>query len=115
VPRINGGKFSNPQGLQSNGNYLIYFGANQAVYRPEAGSNRGLDLELAYDRCPGDVNRQNTQLPTGFRPNGLIPHRDQDGLAFVFVYSKIIDPFSEAGVLLGWPARGSEKAIELTR
>jgi len=76
----NGGKFRNPRGLQSNGNYLIYFGANQAVYRAEAGSNRGLDLELAYDWSPGDVNRQNSQLITGFRCNGLISQRDQDGL-----------------------------------
>jgi len=34
-------------------------------------------------------------------------------LAFAFVYSKISDPFSEAAVLLGLPALGSEKAIEL--
>lgn len=109
----NAGRFTNAQNIESRGNYLIYFGANQAVYRPEAGSNQGLDLLLAYDWSPGDLNRQNTQLTTGFRYNGLIPHRDQDGLAFAFIYSKISDPFSEAGVLEGLPALGSEKAIEV--
>ncbi len=87
--------------------------ANQAVYRPAAGSNRGLDLDFGYDWSPGDVNRQNTQLTAGFRYNGLIPHRDQDSLAFGVVYSKISDQFSVAGTLLGLPALGSERAIEL--
>jgi porin len=109
----NAGKFANAQGVESSGNYLIYFGVNQAVYRPDAGSNRGLDVLTAYDWSPGELNRQNTQLTTGFRYNGLIPHRDQDGLAFAFVYSKISDPFSAAGVLLGLPALGSEKALEV--
>jgi porin len=109
----NAGKFTNAQGIESSGNYLIYFGANQAVYRPEAGSNQGLDLLLGYDWSPGELNLQNTQLTAGFRYNGLIPHRDRDGLAFAFIYSKISDSFSEAGVLLGSPALGSEKAIEL--
>lgn len=110
----NGGRFLNPvSNTYSPGNYLIYGMANQAVYRPAAGSNRGLDLDFGYDWSPGEVNRQNTQLTAGFRYNGLIPHRDQDSLAFGVVYSKISDQFSLAGTLLGLPALGSERAIEL--
>jgi porin len=95
------------------GNYLIYIMANQAVYRPTPGSNRGLDLDFGFDWSPSDVNRQNSQLTAGFRYNGLIPHRDHDGLAFGVVYNKISDQFSFAGTLLGMPALGSEEAIEL--
>jgi porin len=86
---------------------------NQAVYRPTPGSNRGLDLDFGFDWSPSDVNRQNSQLTAGFRYTGLIPQRDHDGLAFGVVYSKISDQFSFAGTLLGMPAFGSEKAIEL--
>jgi len=110
----NAGEFFDPiTNRNSPGNYLIYIAANQAVYRPSAGSNRGLDLDFGYDWSPSDVNRQNSQLTAGFRYNGLIPGRDQDGLAFGFVYSKISDEFSRAGTLLGMPPLGSEKAVEL--
>jgi len=110
----NGGKFHNPITNQdNNGNYLIYFMANQAVYRPFAGSNRGLDLDFALDWSPTDLNQEYEQITGGLRYNGIIPHRDQDGLAFGVVYSKISDQFSSGGTLLGLPSLGSEKAIEL--
>lgn len=110
----NDGKFFDPiSNTSSHGNYLIYFMANQAVYRASPGSNRGLDLDFGYDWSPSDVNRQNSQLTAGFRYNGLLPHRDQDSLAFGLVYSKISDQFSLAGTLQGLPALSSERAIEL--
>ena len=110
----NGGKFLDPiTDKYSPGNYLIYVMANQAVYRASPGSNRGLDLDFGFDWSPDDVNRLNSQLTAGFRYNGLIPGRDHDGLAFAVVYSKISDQFSLAGILLGEPALGAEKAIEV--
>jgi porin len=110
----NGGKFLDPiTNRYSSGNYLIYVMANQAVYRPEPGTNRGLDLDFAFDWSPSDVNRQNSQVTAGFRYTGLIPHREHDSLAFGVVYSKISDQFSLAGMFSGMPALGSEKAIEL--
>src|SRR5262249_19519869 len=109
----NGGKFTDAAGVRSSGNYLIYGAINQALYRPEAGSDRGLDATIGFDWSPPDVDRQNTQITAGVRYNGLIPVRPQDGVAFAVVYSKISDPFRLAEASVGLPLLGSEKAIEL--
>jgi porin len=109
----NGGKFTNAAGTQSKGNYLIYGMANQALYRSDAGSNRGLDATIGFDWSPGDLNKENSQITAGARYNGPIPSRPQDGVAFGFVYTKISDPFQSIGLPFGTPPLGSEKAIEL--
>jgi porin len=109
----NAGKFTNADGIQSHGNDLIYGMANQALYRTDAGSNRGLDGMFAFDWSPGDVNRENSQIMAGARYNGPIPSRPQDAVAFGFVYTHIGDPFQSVGILPGTPLLGSEKAIEL--
>jgi len=50
------GTFQDPvTHVKSNGNYLLYFMANQAVFRQKVGSNRGLDLDFAVDWSP-DIN-----------------------------------------------------------
>jgi len=108
----NGGKFANAAGARSSGNYLIYGAVNQALYRAEAGSDRGLDATIGFDWSPDDVNRQNTQITGGLRYNGLIPGRAKDWAAFGFVYSKISDQFRFAEANIGLPLLGSEKAIE---
>jgi hypothetical protein len=69
--------------------------ADQAVNRPFAASNRGLDLSFGLD-SPTDLNRENEQITGGLRYNGIIPHREQDSLAFGVVDSKISDQFSFA-------------------
>jgi len=109
----NGGKFTNAAGIESSGNYLIYGMANQAVYRSDAGSNRGLDATIGFDWSADDVNRENSQITAGVRYNGPIPSRLQDGVALGFVYTKIGDPFQSVDVPLGMPLLGSERAIEL--
>jgi|SRR5277367_1315560 len=109
----NGGKFPNAQGIQSNGNYLIYGMANQAVYRSEAGSSRGLDATFGFDWSPEDVNRENSQITAGVRYNAPIPSRPQDTVAFGAIYTRISDPFQSIGIPLGAPLLGSEKAIEV--
>jgi carbohydrate-selective porin OprB len=109
----NGGKFANPQGIESSGNYLIYGMASQAVYRPDGGSNRGLDLTLGFDYSPGDVARENVQITAGARINAPFERRPKDRIGIGLVYSKISDPFRDNQVLLGGVALGSEKAFEL--
>lgn len=109
----NVGNFVDPvTHANSSGNYLIYFMANQAVYRQEVGSNRGLDLDFAIDWSPDNVNRVNQQITGGFRYNGPIPHRQKDTVAFGFVYSKISDHFNESYLLQSLPVLGAEKAFE---
>jgi porin len=95
------------------GNYLLYFMANQAVYRQEIGSNRGLDLDFAIDWSPQEVNQLNEQITAGFRYNGPIPKRPKDAVAFGFVYSKISDHFNQSFLLQSLPVLGAEKAFEL--
>jgi porin len=109
----NGGKFPNPKGIESSGNYLIYGMASQALLRTEAGSNRGLDATLGFDYSPGDVSRENVQITAGARINAPFARRPKDRIGIGFVYSKISDPFSNFGELLGGPRLGSEKAFEL--
>jgi porin len=109
----NAGKFTNAYGIQSHGNYLIYGMVNQAVYRTDAGSNRGLDGLFGFDWSPNDVNRENSQITAGARYNGPISARPQDAVAFGFVYTHIGDPFQSVGIPIGAPLLGSEKAIEL--
>ncbi len=109
----NGGKFPNPAGIESSGNYLIYGMASQALYRPDAGSNRGLDATIGFDYSPGDVSRENVQITAGARINAPFARRPQDRIGIGFVYSKISDPFRNFGTLLGGAPLGSEKAFEL--
>ena len=110
----NTGDFIDPvNGAERNGNYLLYFMANQAVYRQEAGSNRGLDLDFAVDWSPDNVNRVNEQITGGFRYNGPIPHRAKDSFAFGVVYSKISDKFNQSYSLQSLPLLGAEKAFEM--
>lgn len=109
----NGGKFSDPYGRKSSGNHLIYGMASQALFRSQPGSNRGLDATFGFDWSPGDVNRENSQITAGARFNAPFSHRPKDRISCALVYSKISDPFSDFGVLLGGPKLGSEKAFEL--
>ena len=110
----NGGPFLNPYTQQrGSGNYLVYFMGNQAIFRPEAGSNKGLDVHFGADFAPSDVNQIDRQVTGGVLYNGLIPKRGKDAIAFGFVVSKVSDNFSNASTLLGGPAYGSEKAFEI--
>ena len=109
----NGGKFPDAAGIMSSGNYLIYGMASQAVFRTDAGSNRGLDLTAGFDYSPGDVARENVQVTVGGRFNAPFASRKSDRVGVALVYSKISDSFSNFGALLGGPPLGSEKAVEL--
>jgi carbohydrate-selective porin OprB len=109
----NGGKFPNPRGIQSSGNYLIYGMASQALFRTDAGSNRGLDATFGFDYTPGDVSLENVQITAGARINAPFEVRPHDWIGIGFVYSKISDPFSNFGAILGGPRLGSEKVFEL--
>ena len=109
----NGGKFPDAAGVMSSGNYLIYGMASQAVFRTDAGSNRGLDLTAGFDYSPGDVARENVQVTVGGRFNAPFASRKKDRVGVALVYSKISDSFSNFGTLLGGPPLGSEKAVEL--
>jgi len=109
----NGGKFPDAAGHRSNANYLIYGMASQAVFRSDAGSNRGLDTTVGFDYAPGDVTRENVQITVGARFNAPFSNRPKDRVASGLVYSRISDPFRQFGGLLGGAPLGSEKAFEV--
>src|SRR5262249_3622923 len=84
-----------------------------ALYRPDPGSNRGLDATVGFDYSPGDVSRENVQVTGGIRINAPFERRAKDRIGVGLVYSKISDPFRNFGGSLGQPLLGSEKAIEV--
>jgi porin len=109
----NGGKFTDANGFVSRGNYLVYGSVNQALYRVQAGSSRGIDAMAGFDWSPNNLNVENSQVTLGARYNGPIPARPQDAASLGFVYTHIGDPFQTIGIPPGAPALGTEKAIEL--
>lgn len=110
----NPGPFDNlVTGVRNRVNYLVYFMANQRIYRPKAGSDRGLDVNFAYDFTPGQYTRNYSQVTGGFRYHGPIPHRIQDTLSAGVVYSRISPQLNQAYTAMGLPLLGSEKAVEV--
>jgi porin len=109
----NTGDFTDPLSeTERSGNYLVYFMANQAVYRADVGSNRGLDLNFAIDWSPDDVNKLNEQITGGLRINGPLARRNNDRFALGVVHSKMSDQFNRAYALQGLPTLGTEDAFE---
>jgi carbohydrate-selective porin OprB len=109
----NTGNFTDPVNqVTSRGNYLLYFMANQAIYRQDPGSNRGVDVNFAIDWSPEDVNQQNEQITGGIRLNGPIARRGKDTFALGFVDSKISDHFNRSYALQSLPRLSSEEAFE---
>lgn len=86
----------------------FYWAAKQAVWRPEAGSNRGLDLGATIVWGPEDkgVLPFNRQVVATAEFNGLIPRRPKDSINFAFDYFGIRGPLKSANFK-------SEKVYEL--
>jgi porin len=108
------GVFTDPlTNMIDKGSYLYYFMAAQAVYRAEAGSNRGLDFTFAYDNSPNNVNQQNSMITAGAVYHGIIRRRTVDDLTFGFVSTRTGNAYSQLNEeLLGFPL-GWEKAYTL--
>lgn len=87
--------------------------ANQAVWRPTEGSNRGLDANFAVDYLPPDRNKVNQQFTGGVIFDAPTAKRSADSASFGFVISRISDVFNTyqpTNPLL--PPQTSEKAFE---
>jgi porin len=99
--------------VRGSANYLVYVMATQRIWRPEAGSDRGVDANFAYDWTPGAYTRNDSQLTAGLRYHGLIPHRAQDTIAAGVVFSRISPQLNQFYATMGVPLLGSEKAVEV--
>jgi len=95
-------------------NYLVYFMANQAVYRFDPGSDRGLDFHFAMDFAPQDYNRIDRQITGGVIFHGPIQRRPKDAVACGIVWSHVSDNYNTFYSNTGLPVLGSEKAIEVS-
>lgn len=105
--------FAGPDGVpRYSGNYVYYMMANQAIFRPTAGSDRGLDVHLGFDYSPTNKNKANQEWTGGFVYNGLIPQRPKDSVAFGFVISQISDVWSAYELANSLTPLTSEKAFE---
>jgi porin len=111
---VNPGPFSNiVTGQRSRTNYLVYFMANQRIYRAQAGSDRGLDVNFAFDWTPDDITSNFSQVTGGVRYHGLISHRENDTLSTGVVYSRISGVLNRALAQQGLLPFGTEKAVEV--
>jgi len=117
----NGGKFTDPFNpvplylSPDTGNYVFYFQANQAVYRPKAGSNTGLDVLFGIAVSPNEpYNFVDRNILAGFVYNGPIPRRPKDSIGFALSYSHVSDKYAAefASANPFAPRYSSEKAFE---
>jgi len=105
----NPGKFINPAGTSSSsGNYLLYWMANQALWRVNPKEGKGLDATVGYDWSPADINRNNKQLTAGLRFNEPIPLHIHNTVALGYVQNSLSLQFLAAEA----PAWKAERAVE---
>ncbi len=116
----NGGKFTNPFNpvplyLGETGNYLFYFMGNQAVFRPKAASNTGLDVLFGITQSPNKpYNFVDRNILAGLVYHGPIPQRPKDSISFALSYTHVSDEYSAAYAAANpfAPPYSSEKAYE---
>jgi carbohydrate-selective porin OprB len=104
----NPGKFTTATGLIESGNYLLYWMANQALWRLDTRGARGLDGTVAFDWSPANVNLNNTMLTAGLRFNEPLPLRIHNTMSLGYVQNRLNQEFVPSGA----PAWKPEHAVE---
>jgi porin len=104
----NPGKFTTASGVTQSGNYLLYWMANQALWRLDPMGARGLDGTLAYDWSPSNVNRNNTVFTAGLRFNEPFPLPIHNTISMGYVQNRLSQDFAPPG--MPWKP---EHAVEL--
>jgi porin len=98
----NPAKFVLPNAVTTRaGNYLLYWMASQALWRPVPQEGRGIDGTVAYDYSPADVNRNNRTLTAGLRFNEPMPLPIHNTMALGFVQNTLSSRFLRVGSQ-GW-------------
>ena len=90
----NPGKFTTASGAVESGNYLLYWMANQALWRVDPKHARGLDGTIAYDWSPPNVNRNNTILTAGLRFNEPLPLPIHNTMSLGYVQNRLSQQFA---------------------
>jgi porin len=105
----NPGKFTNPTSTTlRSGDYLLYWMANQALWRIDPHEARGLDGTVSYDWSPADVNHVNRQLTAGLRFNEPLPVPFHNTMSLGYVRTSQSSNF----VATGMPAWKPEHGVE---
>ncbi len=108
--------YSNPLYFSPNtGNYVFYFWGQQAVYRPKAGSNTGLDVQGGMSYSPNaPYNMVDKNVLVGLTYHGPIPSRPKDSVNWGLSYTHVSDKYASyyAFTNPAAPPYSSEKAYE---
>jgi carbohydrate-selective porin OprB len=104
----NPSKFTTASGTVQSSNYLLYWMANQALWRVDPQQARGLDGTISYDWSPANLNRNNTLLTAGLRFNEPLPLRIHNTMSVGYVQNRLSQQF----VPLGAPPRKPEHGVE---
>jgi porin len=93
----NPGKFRTASGVEQSGNYLLYWMANQAIWRQDPGGSRGVDGTLSFDWSPASINRNNTMLTAGLRFNEPLPLPIHNTMSLGYVQNRLSQQFVPKG------------------
>ena len=104
----NPGNFTTASGVRQAGNYLLYWMANQALWRLNPRGARGLDGTLAFDWSPANINRNNTMLTAGLRFNEPLPLRIHNTMSLGYVQNRLSQQFVPQGAPRWRPEHGIE-------
>jgi carbohydrate-selective porin OprB len=104
----NPGKFTTARNETRSGNYLLYWMANQAIWRVDPKEGKGLDATFAYDWSPPDVNQNNTMLTAGLRFNEPLPLRIHNTMSLGYVRNSQSQQFLPPGAPPWKPEKGVE-------
>jgi carbohydrate-selective porin OprB len=108
--------YTNPLYFSPNtGNYVVYFMANQAVYRTAAHSNRGLDVFFGYAGSPNSYyNMVDKNITGGAVFNAPFSSRPHDSIGFALSWDHVSDQYAKGFAY--WnptaPPYGSETGYE---
>lgn len=104
----NPGKFTTATNETRSGNYLLYWMANQALWRVDPFGGKGLDATLAYDWSPANVNKNNRLLTAGLRFNEPLPLRIHNTMSLGYVRNSQSQQFVPTGDSPWKPENGVE-------
>jgi hypothetical protein len=104
----NPSKFTTASGATQSGNYLLYWMANQALWRVDPKEARGLDGTISYDWSPANINRNNTMLTAGLRFNEPLPLPIHNTMSLGYVQNRLSQQFVPQGGPQWKPENGVE-------
>jgi carbohydrate-selective porin OprB len=90
------------------GNYLLYWMANQALWRVKPKEARGLDATISFDWSPAHLNTNNTLLTAGLRFNEPLPFHIHNTMSAGYIRNGLSQQFVPAGAPPLHPEQGVE-------